>query len=151
MPLEQASAILTAATGELQQALAKQSASTRPTSVTWSPLAYACHVRDVCDVFRCRIALVLAEDDPTFPNWDQDATAVEQRYDRQAPKVVAAELQRSVTALVHLLDAVPNDAWDRPATRSNGSRFTLASLVRYLVHDPVHHVHDVVSQPKATI
>jgi hypothetical protein len=38
---------------------------------------------------------------------------------------------------------VPDGAWDRTGTRSDGARFTVASLGRYLLHDPVHHVGDV--------
>lgn len=44
------------------------------------PLAYACHLRDVCRVYTERLALMSTQDDPHHPNWDQDATAVEDRY-----------------------------------------------------------------------
>ena len=87
--------------------------------------------------------MILEQDNPTFANWDQDATAVESRYDLQEPQTVATELRRALHGLLERLDAIPDDAWERPAVRSNGSHFTLASLVRYLVHDPVHHAHDV--------
>jgi hypothetical protein len=36
-------------------------------------------------------------------------------------------------------------AWDRPGLRSNGSRFTVASLGRYHLHDVVHHLRDVAT------
>lgn len=45
----------------------------RPDAATWSALEYACHVRDVYGRYHGRVALMLAEDDPLFPNWDQDA------------------------------------------------------------------------------
>src|SRR4051812_9064389 len=51
----------------------------------WSDLEYACHVRDVFQRFDDRMELMLTQDDPAFPNWDQDATAVEDRYDEQDP------------------------------------------------------------------
>lgn len=53
----------------------------RPDDTTWSPLEYACHVRDVHRVYAGRVGRMLAEEDPHYDNWDQDATAVEQRYD----------------------------------------------------------------------
>ena len=143
MPLAQAGELLTAAVARLHQSLSRPDARTRPAPTTWSPLEYACHVRDTGEVFRGRIALVLERDNPTFPNWDQDATAVERHYEQQDPQVVAVELQQSLDALIDQLDVVPDSAWHRPALRGNGSRFTLATLVRYLVHDPVHHAHDV--------
>ena len=48
----------------------------RPEPAVWSPLEYGCHVRDVYVLFDERLELMLAEDEPTFANWDQDETAV---------------------------------------------------------------------------
>ena len=50
--------------------------SERPAPDVWSPLEYACHVRDVYDIFGTRVELIRDEDDPTFRNWDQDEAAV---------------------------------------------------------------------------
>ncbi len=143
MPLDRAGDLLAAAVSTINAALARQDARTRPAPSTWSPLEYACHVRDTCDVFCERIALVLSHEDPTFANWDQDVTALERRYADQDPQVVTAELDLALSGLSRQLAGIPNDAWHRPALRSNGSRFTLATLIRYLVHGPVHHAHDV--------
>src|SRR5688572_10185275 len=65
----------------------------RPTHERWSTLEYACHVRDVLRLYQARLDLMLAQDDPTYPNWDQDRTAVEERYEDQEPAAVAAELE----------------------------------------------------------
>ena len=143
MPLDHAGDLLAAAVRTVRLAMDHPGARTRPVPTTWSPLEYACHVRDTCDVFRELIALVLSRDDPTFANWDQDATALEERYAEQDLRQVATELDEALSALLDQLDAIPEEAWQRPATRSNGSRFTVETLVRYLVHDPVHHAHDV--------
>src|SRR5688572_33336283 len=51
--------------------------SERPDPGTWSPVEYGCHVRDVFRVFEGRLALMLTQDDPLFPHWDQDRTALE--------------------------------------------------------------------------
>jgi len=143
MPLDRAAAWLESAVSTLRAALHTSGARTRPAATIWSPLEYGCHVRDTCDVARERIALVLSRDDPIFANWDQDATALEKRYADQDPQVVAAELDVALSEMLQQIAAVPGDAWNRPARRSDGSRFTLATLVRYLVHDPVHHANDV--------
>ena len=116
---------------------------TRPSDDRWSPLEYACHVRDVFRLYDQRLALMLAEDDPLFPNWDQDVTAVEDRYNAQEPAQVAAELLEAAAALADRFDMVTADQWDRTGTRSDGAHFTVASFARYFVHDPVHHLHDV--------
>src|SRR4051812_29349617 len=68
--------------------LAQPGATDRPDPATWSPLESACHVRDVNRKFTERLRLMLDQDEPRFANWDQDATAVEDRYDLQDPAVV---------------------------------------------------------------
>ena len=37
------------------------------------------------------------------------------------------------------------DRWDRSGRRSDGARFTVASLGRYHLHDVEHHLYDVGS------
>ncbi|MEV4558962.1 DinB family protein [Kitasatospora sp. NPDC049285] len=115
----------------------------RPGPDTWSDLEYACHVRDVFRLFDQRLALVLGEDDPTFANWDQDETAVAERYGEQDPARVAVELAEAAEQLARSFEAVEGPQWQRTGTRSDGARFTVESFSRYLIHDPVHHLHDV--------
>ena len=118
----------------------------RPDDSTWSTLEYACHVRDVYRRYEQRITLMLTEDDPLFPDWDQDASAVDDRYDEQNPTAVAAELTAAGESLATVLDAVGDDQWDRLGRRSDGSAFTVETISRYMIHDPVHHVWDVTRQ-----
>ena len=129
--------------------LALPDASRRPDESTWSPLEYACHVRDVHLVFGERLRLMLDQDEPRFANWDQDETAVAERYDLQDPGVVADELVAAAKAVATQYDEVPDDAWGRRGLRSNGSEFTVESIGRYHLHDVVHHAHDVRAQALA--
>lgn len=127
--------------------LAEPDARTRPDESTWSALEYAAHVRDVFRLFRIRLALMLEEDDPPFENWDQDATAVAERYDLQDPAVVAAELAEAGEALAAEFERVDGGQWERPGRRGDGARFTVESFARYFIHDPVHHLWDVTGTP----
>jgi hypothetical protein len=115
----------------------------RPSPDRWSALEYACHVRDVYRIYDERLALMLAEDDPTFPNWDQDAAAVDERYNEQDPSAVVAAIEANGAALADAFDGVTGGGWGRTGTRSDGAHFTIDTFARYLIHDPVHHVHDV--------
>jgi hypothetical protein len=123
--------------------LALPTGTQRPSEDTWSTLEYGCHVRDVFELFDKRLALMLEEDDPSFENWDQDKTAIDDRYDEQDPALVADGILTSGAALADRFDSVPEDAWSRTGERSDGSHFTIDSFSRYLLHDPVHHLHDV--------
>jgi hypothetical protein len=117
--------------------------ATRPTPTVWSVLEYGCHVRDVHRIFNHRVGLMLAEDDPTFPNWDQDQTAIDADYGAQQPSLVARELVDAASAVADTYARVPADAWPRRGLRSNGSEFTITSISRYHLHDIVHHAWDV--------
>lgn len=127
--------------------LARPDATRRPDPGTWSTAEYAAHVRDVHLVFSRRVRLVRQHDDPEFENWDQDAAAERGRYAECDPARVGVELEEAAAEAATLYADVPEDAWSRPARRSNGSRFTLASLGRYHLHDVVHHLHDVGAWP----
>lgn len=124
-------------------ALNRADARVRPEPQVWSVLEYGAHVRDVLRVFDGRLALMLEQDDPLFDNWDQDATALADRYDLQDPVVVADELADAADVIADRFDAVREDQVERPGRRSNGSVFTVRTLGQYFVHDVVHHLHDV--------
>jgi hypothetical protein len=119
----------------------------RPTDDVWSPLEYACHVRDVFVLYDERLELMLDRDGPTFANWDQDATAVADAYNDQDPLVVARVLAAAGTRLADRLDGVAGPNWDRTGHRGDGVSFTVDTFVRYMIHDPVHHLHDVGTAP----
>jgi hypothetical protein len=115
----------------------------RPAADRWSALEYACHVRDVCVLYHQRLLLMLREDDPLYPNWDQDVTAVEERYGEQNPAAVSMELGEAAAGLADGFAGVRGEQWLRPGRRSDGARFDIAGFSRYLLHDPVHHLYDV--------
>lgn len=109
----------------------------------WSTLEYGCHVRDVHRIFNHRVQLMLTEDEPRFPNWDQDETALADDYASQDPGIVARELFDAAGVVADTYANVPPDAWSRRGLRSNGSEFTIASISVYHLHDIVHHAYDV--------
>lgn len=129
--------------GEL---LARPGIAERRHAERWSTLEYACHVRDVFRIYDQRLERMLTEDDPLFANWDQDATAVEDRYAEQDPTVVAAELATAALAVADRFETVVGGQWQRPGRRSDGASFTIDTFARYFVHDPVHHVWDVTDE-----
>lgn len=134
--------------------LARPTAATRPEPTVWSPLEYACHVRDVHRIFGVRLRSMLEEEGPLFANWDQDETAVEDRYAEQDPAAVAGELVEAAESVAATYDGLPVDdeaVWARPGLRSNGSEFTVDTLGRYHLHDIVHHAWDVRAEVAAVV
>lgn len=135
-----------------ERALAGPGVEARPAPDVWSVLEYACHVRDVHRIFDQRVRLMLNQDDPTFANWDQDETAIADKYDEQDPAIVGPELIAAAVKVADRYESVPDGAWNRRGFRSNGSEFTVESIGRYHLHDIVHHLHDVrAAATRATV
>lgn len=136
-------AMLRANAAAWRDVLVRDDARTRPDPDTWSPLEYAAHVRDTCRVYTERLHLMLTRDAPAYPNWDQDETAVADRYHEQDPATVADELNAAANLLADRFAEVTVDQWQRTGTRGDGAHFTVETFARYFIHDPVHHLHDV--------
>jgi hypothetical protein len=86
--------------------LASTGASVRPNPERWSVLEYGCHVRDVFRIFDGRVSLMQSEENPQFPNWDQDETAVAERYDLQDPATVSRELGAAAETVAARFDGL---------------------------------------------
>ena len=121
----------------------------RPAPRVWSPLEYGAHVRDVFRLFDARLQLMLTRDDPTFPNWDQDEAAIRERYAEQDPEVVADELEAAAQTMVGHIQSLRPEQLGRTGRRSNGSEFTVVTLLQYFLHDVIHHLWDVTGQQDA--
>lgn len=137
--------ILVDAASRYAAVLDRDDVRARPADGVWSPLEYACHVRDVCDVMRGRLDEILDGGGGLvrFADWDQDAAAVQGAYWRSDPVTVAGELDRAFAAAAASFALPTWDQWAWPALRSNGSRFTAETLAQYFLHDIHHHLWDV--------
>jgi hypothetical protein len=127
----------------LAAALSRPDATVRPQPTTWSALEYGCHVRDVCTIFHTRLRRICDETDPLFDNWDQDETALSERYWEQQPATVISQMEEAAQRVAAAFDAVQDDQWTRTGRRTDGARFSALSLGQYFLHDLVHHAHDV--------
>ena len=143
LPMDRAGATTRRIAEAWAEVLSRGSLRERPSPDVWSPLEYGCHVRDVFRIGSVRLRLMLSEQDPTFANWDQDAAATEDDYASQDPSIVAAELVRAAADIAALIAELEPSQHGRAGLRSDGSHFTVESFTRYLLHDPVHHLHDV--------
>jgi hypothetical protein len=123
--------------------LARPTVRIRPNDSTWSALEYSAHVRDVLAVYQERLRLMVETDDPLYPNWDQDETAVAERYNEQDPALVGEQLGANARGLARAVAALGDDEWQRVGRRSDGVSFTVSTMLTYMTHDLVHHRWDV--------
>lgn len=116
----------------------------RPRPQTWSPLEYACHVRDVLELLAYRLERTLAEDHPEFEDWNPNDRAELGRYgDERDPRAVLDAIAERSAHVIGLASSMTDAGWQRSGTRADGLVFTNAWLATYLTHDVVHHAHDV--------
>lgn len=142
-PREQVGDMLCANAAQWAELLGHEQVATRPSDDRWSGLEYACHVRDLFRLYDERLVMMLEQDDPLYPNWDQDKAAPENDYAREDPTRVADEIKAAAATLSARFDSVTGHQWQRKGRRSDGAHFTIETFARYFIHDPIHHVMDV--------
>jgi hypothetical protein len=125
-----------------------RSATARPEPDTWSPLEYACHVRDVLLVQRERVLGARWMDTPVYPPMGRDERSGFDGYDTQAPADVARQLADAARLFANVLSRLDDTAWERtllynfptPMNRS------LRWVAVHTVHEATHHLLDVRDQ-----
>jgi S-DNA-T family DNA segregation ATPase FtsK/SpoIIIE len=117
----------------------------RPAADVWSPLEYACHVRDVLRIQLGRVARALVEDTPSFEPMQRDERPARYRYDAQLPEVVALEVSNAAGALADVFDALDDGHLARTVTYNWPERTVrpLRWVGRHTVHELVHHRMDL--------
>ncbi len=117
----------------------------RPRPAVWSPVEYACHVRDVLLTFAVRVHRGVVEDRPVLDPMYADWRAERFGYAGTGMDVLLAELASAPAGFADEVRAVPGDAWDRTVTRRPEEERTVRWLVRQAAHECVHHLADVTA------
>lgn len=126
-----------------QAVLVRSDVHRRPQLGVWSPLEYACHVRDLLAVVAARVDLVLAADEPLFEDWDENLAALDGRYPEQDPAEVATDIAVAARSLTDRLDRIHGQQWRRVARRSSDGKVSVEQMTLYLVHELNHHLANV--------
>ena len=120
------------------------SVSARPAPGTWSPLEYACHVRDVLLVQRERVLLARQVDDLVPAPMGRDARADLDGYADQVPSDVARQLGDAAALFENVLDRLGDD-WDRTMTYNYPvpTSRSLRWVAVHTLHEITHHRRDI--------
>ena len=117
----------------------------RPAPGVWSPLEYACHVRDVLRIQTERLNLALTNDNPDFTPMGREERVAADAYNAQDPQTVTAELTAAATALAHGFAALTPEQWTRTGVYKwpSAQPRTTLWLGRHTVHELAHHLADL--------
>ena len=116
-----------------------------PVDGGWNVHQLAVHTRDVDRlVYGARARRTLAEDNPTFSNFDGDAYMAQQ-YDPQEPLAgVLDGLVASVESLGSALREMPPDGWSRASSHeTQGAGLTVQTWVERGLHHIEEHMATV--------
>jgi S-DNA-T family DNA segregation ATPase FtsK/SpoIIIE len=111
----------------------------------WSPLEYACHIRDVLLVQRDRLYVALVEDEPSFKPMYRDERVALDRYAEQHTDVVVAQLLMAAAMTAHAFTALTGDQWTRALIYNYPSpaRRDVEWMAHHTLHEMVHHRGDI--------
>jgi hypothetical protein len=114
----------------------------------WSPLEYACHVRDMLLVQRERLLAGRRLDRPECQPMGRDERVELDGYAEQDPTDVAQQLGDAAQLLANDLDRLSRSDWDRTViyTYPYRAERSLRWLAVHTVHEVDHHLLDVRRQ-----
>jgi hypothetical protein len=111
----------------------------------WSPLEYACHVRDVMFMQRDRLFVALVEEEPSFKPMYRDERVALDGYNEQSPTDVARQLTMAAAMLATLLRTLSQEQWNRSLVYGfpGPTRRDVTWVGHHTLHEVVHHRQDV--------
>lgn len=114
----------------------------------WSPLEYACHVRDVLLVQRERVLLARHQERPSFDPMGRDERVDHDGYAEQDPIDVARQLSDAARLFANVLDRLPTADWERTVMYSYPAfaERSLRWLGIHTLHEIRHHLEDARRQ-----
>ena len=89
---------------ELVLGLSEDALRWRPSPGEWSIKEVCCHLRDSSEIDGERIRLMLSEDDPLLPSYDQEALARERDYQNESMPLVLTAVRAFSDGLAYLLE-----------------------------------------------
>ncbi len=126
--------------GNLLAGLSRETVTTlRDGPDGWTVLEVVCHLRDFEQIFYERLQTALVEEGPSFPLPDQDAMAIERRYNEQDLKIVYAELHTARARFIGAVGPLSQEQLARSFIHPHRGPETIADIVLNITrHDLLH-------------
>jgi hypothetical protein len=133
---------------ELLTTTAPGALARRTASQLWSPLEYACHVRDVLLTQRERVLLARRADIPSAVPMGRDERVAHEGYAEQDPIEVAEELTVAARLLANVLRRLDTPDWELRLIYNwpHRTERTLRWVAANTLHDVRHHLLDIHRQ-----
>ena len=105
----------------------------------WSIREVCGHLRDIGEWWVHRLHVMLTEDDPLLPSFDQEAFVREGRYQEVEVAAVLGEMTRLRLEVVDILSGLAPDGWERTGRHETRGRITIRQAMEFVIqHDEGH-------------
>nr|WP_083894820.1 DinB family protein [Nocardia tenerifensis] len=120
----------------------------RPKPDTWSPLEYACHMRDVLLVQRERVLAARRTRTPESWLMGRDERVEHDGYAEQKPTDVGRQLRDAAQLFANVLERLGDEDWARTLMFSypDPQERSLRWLALHTLHELRHHLLDMRRQ-----
>jgi DinB superfamily len=121
---------------------------TRPEPDVWSPLEYACHLRDVLLVQRERVLTARRVERPVCEPMGREERVEHDGYAEQNPQDVAHQLTEAARLFANVLDRLGAGDWEREVLYSypEPAERSLRWVAQHTLHEVRHHLLDINRQ-----
>jgi hypothetical protein len=111
----------------------------------WSPLEYACHIRDVLLMQRDRLYVALVEEEPSFKPMYREERVEFDDYASQEPSAVAHQVVMAATLTSHAFAGLGDDQWGRLLIYGypRSMHRDVEWMAHHTLHEEVHHLADI--------
>lgn len=111
-----------------------------PIPGTWSIQQIVCHLMDTDLIASYRMKRIIAEEQPRFDLYDENAFAAQLHYDKLSAERVCEVFRANRHVTADLLRNCPDDAFARTGQHPEVGPMTLGRLVRLYIHHLGHHL-----------
>jgi uncharacterized damage-inducible protein DinB len=132
--------------------LSQQELRWRPAEGEWSIKEVCGHLCDDSEMWRRRLALILSEDNPTLPTYEQEELVRERAYQDADLAAVLADFRRNRQEIATLLSSLAPRDWERAGVHpEHGPRTIRTGMELMITHTEGHldQLRELKKQAKA--
>jgi uncharacterized damage-inducible protein DinB len=137
---------------QLRQAIAGMTPAqidAAPIPGKWSTRQIICHISDFEPVYADRMKRVIAEDNPTLPNGDENLFAARLAYDERDIEEELQLIEAVRRHVARILRAQPAEAYQRAGVHTQDGSITLEKLVSRITNHIPHHAQFIAEKRAA--